>query len=421
MAGGFAGGLAQGIGSGVTMMQNKGLMDLRKGIAERDAEEHGWKKEDRDKAAASEAEWKLATSNELMSFRTDGSGQPMDIAAPQQSMAMKPLTERPTYGMQGIKMFAEGGLVQATNDVFAGRGAPSDTAGLSAAAPQQQAQPQQQAVNPENMTQELTRQMLSTDLLSNPDKLSRLSAIAEAHGMGDKFKPFLERAYGAKKQGLIDGGMLLMRGQVDEAIDALAKGGVKLEDRPTPADPKNPRMWNINISGAGEKTMDIADLLQTTLDVDKFLKHQMDRSESEGKRNVSDARVDRQKSLVRVDNARIGKLGEEVKSIKEERKAGGLGGSGPGKRPSDAQMVEYLYENKIVDTKEEGWKQVKTKGDSSQSEWRKSLITASIKNGMSPTEAAKEIDSFLGQSEKSTAAPPASAVRKFNPKTRRFE
>ncbi|WP_143860930.1 hypothetical protein [Nitrosovibrio sp. Nv4] len=415
-------------------MNQKGLMDLRQGFADRDAAEHEWKKADRDKAAASEAEWKKATSAELMTFRTDGSGQPMNAAAPQQPVMMDPGFKRmPGFaqgGLVSLKRFAEGGVVQIPDEAFAGNDAAAYQVGglAQASRPQQQQQPQQQQeIDPANMTQELTRQMLGTDLLSNPDKLNRLSAIAEAHGMGDRFKPFLERAYTAKKQGLIEGGMQLMRGQVDEAIDSLAKGGIKLEDRPTPADPNNPRMWKINISGAGEKVMDIGDLLQTTLDVDKFLKHQMDRSESEGKRSVSDAQVRNYDSSVRdndasvrVRNAQVGKLGEETKSIREERNSGALGGRG-GKLPSDAQMVEYLVEKGIVDSPAEGWRQVKTNGDKSSEAWRMSLIEANVKAGMSTAESAKDVDAFLAQSGQGSPAPKAGAVRKYNPRTGGFD
>ena len=412
---GFAGGLAAGFGAGVNAGGDIKMMGIRQGLAgleaekgARDAEEHNWKKEDRD----AKSKWKSPIAETLMMFRTDGSGQPMDIAAPQQSSVLLPATERPTYG------FAAGGLIQATDDVFAGRQAPSSMGGLTSA-PQPQ-QPQRERlpdITPDNVEQELTRQMLTTDLLDNPDKLSKLTAVAEANGMGDKFKPFLERAYTAKKKGLIDGGMQLMRGQVDEAIDSLAKGGIKLEDRPTPADPKNPRMWKINISGAGEKVMDIGDLLQTTLDVDKFLKHDMDKNESEGKRNLSDARVDREKSMVRVNNARVGKLGEETKKIRE-----GVGEDGDiTKLPSQAALAEWMFKNGVAKSKPEAWEKVKTLADKSPSAVRQDMIEASMKNGLSASEAAKDIDSFLAQSGQGAPSPKSGAVRKYNPRTGGFD
>jgi hypothetical protein len=127
---------------------------------------------------------------------------------------------------------------------------------------------------------------------------------------------------------MIDGAMQLMRGQVDDAIDSLRRGGVKLADRPEPADPNNPRLWKINIEGVGEKVMDIGNLLQTTLDPDKFLKHDLEKSVAQGKRNVSD-------SQVLVNNARVGKLNAETKNV---GKTGGLGG--PGKLPRVVRTVE---------------------------------------------------------------------------------
>src|SRR5687768_9810539 len=163
MAGGFAGGLAQGISSGVGLMNQKGLMDLRKGIADRDAEEHerkaeehGWKREDRDKAA-------LTISG--LADIADGGVGPIDISAPQQPVMMDP-------GFKRMPGFAQGGLIQATDDVFASGGAPSDVAGLSSAPPPQQ-QPQQAQAEQLNPSQRITKAMMETDLLSNPEKLSK--------------------------------------------------------------------------------------------------------------------------------------------------------------------------------------------------------------------------------------------------------
>jgi hypothetical protein len=438
---GFSGGLVAGFGAGVSAGKDIKMMGLREQYAgmetekaARDAEAHGWKKDDRDKAAANEAEWKKATGAELMTFRTDGSGQPMNISAPQQPVMMDPGFKRmPGFARGGLvslkpRGFAEGGIAQIPDEAFSGNApAAYQVGGLAQVAQRPAPQPQQQQaeIGPDNMTQELTRQMLSTDLLSNPDKLSKLSAIAEAHGMGDKFKPFLERAYGAKKQGLIDGGMQLMRGQVDEAIDSLKRGGITLQDRPTPADPKNPRMWKINISGAGEKVMDIGDLLQTTLDVDKYLKHQMDSSESEGKRNVSDAHVRYYDSgvrdndaSVRFRNAQVGKLGEETKSIREERSAGGLSDSRINKLPAPAATAEWLVKNKVYDNHKDAFNAVKTLNDKSPAAARQGLIEAAMKSGASINEAAKEVDAFLDQPGQGSPEP---KVRKYNPRTGGFD
>ncbi|WP_143860922.1 hypothetical protein [Nitrosovibrio sp. Nv4] len=404
-------GLAQGISAGVGLSKQLGQMDLDKQYAGRlqnaDAtaeEQHAWKKEDRENALKSLGGFAdMVDGMSTPSFRTDGSGQPMNISAPQQSMALKPLTERPNYGMQRMRGFAEGGLVQATDNVFAGRRAPSNVGGLSDLQQvQSQAQPEQPQQAQENLspTERITRAMMETDLLSNPDKLSKMHAYAEMNGFGDKIKPFLERAYIAKKNGLIEGGMFLARGQVDEAIQALAKGGIKLQDRPEQVDPSDRTKWKININGAGEQVHDIRELLSTTLDVEKYLKYGMDKNESEGKRNVSDSSVRDNDASVRVRNAQVGKLGEEMKSIREERNSGALDGSTGriSKLPAPVATAEWLVENGVYDNHKDEFNAVKTLHDESPAAQRMALIEAGMKSGMSPAEAAKDVDAFLAQS-----------------------
>jgi hypothetical protein len=337
------GGLTSGAKAVMDIKNSNKYLDIYQQYADQSALEHKQKQEDRDRATKPEEVLSgLADiadgGTKPLSFRTDGSSMPMNSAPAQESVALRPMTERPNYGMGIIKGYAQGGLATLDDGVFSG-GVPPSSVGLSAMAQPQQPQPQQaqQAPEAETLTpqQRITKAMMTTDLLSNPDKLSKMQAFAELHGMGKAITPFLERAYTAKKMGMIDGAMQLMRGQVDDAIDSLSRGGVKLADRPEPADPNNPRLWKINIEGVGEKVMDIGNLLQTTLEPKDFLKHDLAKSESEGKRNVSDSAVKVNESIVRVNKAREGKLGAETRNV---GKTGPLGS--PGKGPRVVRTVE---------------------------------------------------------------------------------
>ncbi|HEY6044698.1 MAG TPA: hypothetical protein VIU43_07350, partial [Nitrosospira sp.] len=333
----------------------------------------------------------------------------------QDPVMLKPLTERPTYGMGAIKGYAQGGLVSLNDGVFSG-GVPPSSSGLTALAapqpPQQQAQPQQQPQE-EQLTpqQRFTKALMTTDVLSNPDKLSKIQAIAEMNGMGKALTPWLERAYAAKKSGMIDGAMQLMQGRVDDAIDSLRRGGVKLADRPEPADPNNPRLWKINIEGTGERTMDIGDLLQTTLDPEKFLKMDLEKNESQGKRNVSDSQVRENDARVRVSNAQVGKLGEETKSIRAERSAAGLAGGPPlAKLPAPVATAEWLVQKGVYPDHKSAFAAVKTLNDKSPEAQRQELIKARMQGGLtSLSDAAKEVDEFMtqeGSKEPGQGTPP---------------
>ena len=130
--------------------------------------------------------------------------------------------------------------------------------------------------------QEIVKQMLFGNLANDPDKLNAIHAAAVMHGLGDKVTPWLEGMYKAKKRGIFDGAMNLLNNNVDAAIDDLKRGGIMLEDRPVKVKPDDPNdhQWKINISGAGERIMDVKNMIGSTMDADKFLKWQNDMNES---------------------------------------------------------------------------------------------------------------------------------------------
>lgn len=424
----FTDGLTSGLTTGMNIKNSKRYADLYQRYADQKDEELSLKRKQMDQELTPEQFFSSFADAidglQTPSYRSDGSSAPMNVAPTPQSVALKPVSERPGYGMAGIKGYAEGGLIGLGNGVFNGGAAPSSM-GLSDVAPQpQQAPPPPQ----ENLTpqQRIAKAMMTTDLLSNPDKLSKLAAFADMHGMGKVITPWLERAYTAKKSGMIDGAMQLMQGRVDDAIDSLAKGGMKLADRPQPADPNNPRLWKINIDGVGEKVMDIGDLLQTTLDPKEYLKHDLAKSESQGKRNVSDSQVRANDARVQVSNAQVGKLGEETRTIKAERGAttgGGLTGSTLAKLPAPVATAEWLVQKGVYPDHKTAFNAVKTLNDKSPAAQRMELIKSVTQGGMtSLADAAKEVDEFIGQQGAgSTPTAAAPKVRKFNPKTGKFD
>ncbi|SHL43471.1 hypothetical protein SAMN05216428_102397 [Nitrosospira sp. Nsp11] len=335
LAGGMANGLASGLQIGRNIKHQGGLMDLENKRYELDKEKFQF---DKDKIKNG---WQMvgdlltpAGGGAALQFKTDGSGQ---IADPQQSSALLPPEQRPDYGIRGFasgglamldsryvnggifknanmggglssskpKGFAEGGVARIPDAAFAqaGLGTPRQMQSLNSEQPssmslgdfdrqqkaqRQQLQQSQQAQEPEQLSpqKKLMKAMVSGTL--DADKLDQISMVFHQMGIGKEMTPWLERAYSAKKSGLADGVMHLMRGQVDEAIPFLKRGGIELADRPTRIDGNK---WKINIAGVGEQEMDLGDLLQTTFDPEKYLEHQLKRNESEGRRGVSDAQV----------------------------------------------------------------------------------------------------------------------------------
>lgn len=335
--GALAGGVAQGFNATRQMMNQSKYADAYEKAAAIDEEKHGWAKEARDKVEADADTWKKGIIGAAASGTAGGAplipistpaagfnnqlGNTSGLIAPQNTFM---------YAGQGVPTgpgYAQGGLVQIPNQVFSGQAPGAYQAGGLASPPQQAPQAQQPPQQPpekENLTinQQLTKALLTTDLLTNPDKLNQALAIAEAHGAGNIVKPWLERAYAAKKSGMLDGAQELMRGQVDDAMTSLARGGMKLEDRPVKVnDDPNDHHWKFNIAGTGEKVVNVANMLETTLDADKFVAAQQKKAELADKARETDADIDLKKSQAeyyrgarseqaRAAAARYGRLGD---------------------------------------------------------------------------------------------------------------
>lgn len=312
--GAFAGGLAQGYNTTrQTINQSKYANAYEKNM-QREQERY-----DKEKAAETDTINGIANMAQvgptMLPTTIAGTPQTAPAAAPGTAfnnqlgnigfMQQQPMINTAFSGRPG---YAAGGLVQIPDQVFAGQPQGAYQAGgLSSAPVQPVAQPTPQPAQPAAQpapqedpedakltpNQRLTKAIMTTDLLSNPDKLNKAMAIAEANGMGDRVKPWLERAYKAKQGGMIDGAMNLLNGDVDSAMENLSKSGMKLEDRPRKAKPDDPndQNWIFNISGSGEQTLNVGDLLSRTLDYHKFQEHQLKSKETDAKVRETDADI----------------------------------------------------------------------------------------------------------------------------------
>jgi hypothetical protein len=414
MSGGFAGGLASGLSNGMQLYNQKkyydGLNQYREDL-NTIREENATTKAAGKKASSSEDEdgfWNTIAPI----FKTGGSGSAASAAPQQQPVMIDPNFKRmPGFAKGGLvtlepRRFAAGGMIP--DAVFSGNapaayqaGSLASVQGPAPAQPVRQAQPEE----PINPRQEIVKQMMFGNLANDPDKLNAIQAAAVAHGMGDKITPWLEGMYKAKKRGIFDGAMNLLNNNVDGAIDDLKRGGISLQDRPVKVNPDDPNdtRWKINVSGTGERIMDVKNMIGSTMDADKFLKWQNDMNESTGKRNVSDSQVLENQSNIKVNDARVGKLNEETKNVRAER-SGGLSGAGLGKLPAPAATAQWLVQNGVYPDHKTAFNAVKTLNDKSPAAARMELVQSILKGGMvTPEEAIKQADQVMSAMGRSTA------------------
>jgi hypothetical protein len=376
--GAFAGGMAGGLSQGMQLKNMQQRTDMAGKEADMKAEEHGWKKEDRAKMQ----NFYERMGNEItpVSFRADGGTNNLTAAATPQSFALKPLAERPSFGaapgglggsamgsaVSGLKgaasglmgagkgllggaagllsKFADGGMVDLDEEFVRNTG-PSATQMPDPQAMQQQpAQPAQQ--QPASAKENMMRAMWDGNAMQDPDKLTQVARIAHEEGVGNLIVPWLEQAYAAKKSGKVNGVMKLLQGDVDGAIDDLAKGGMKLADRPTKVndDPEDHK-WKINIEGSGEQVMDLHQLLATTMDPDKYREHHFSRKDKDrehGLKQNEDARKERETTA---DVGLKGAQAEYYKGAKTNEamaRAGKYGRDGSGSGTAKEHMDRVL-------------------------------------------------------------------------------
>ena len=304
--GAFLGGAAQGAQAGMSMMTSKKYADAYGKNAELAGEKQGWERDARAKAeaglssAADSLEKYGAQKASLMTTPSMNQGQvPADPNAmyndPDLASGMKFGSGFPQTG------YAQGGLVQIPNQVFQGNPQGAYAAG-GLSRPQQEApveqsqqgQPQQQVAPDPNMSaaERFSKALMNSGAMNDPKALDDVMKIATAHGLGDQMKPFLNNYYAAKERGMVDGAQSLMNGQVDGAMESLARGGLKLDGPPVKVKPDDgaDHNWTFSIGGKSQ-TMNVADMLARTVDFGKFRDYQMKQREQTDREKGTEADI----------------------------------------------------------------------------------------------------------------------------------
>ena len=111
----------------------------------------------------------------------------------------------------------------------------------------------------------LIKAMLTTDVLDNPEKLSKMAVLAADHGMIKEASHFSDLATKAQQRAHVEMFQSLMMGNVDRAIDMAKRSGTPFADRPVKESPSNPNdyQWRVIYEGSPEAVIDAKNLFET--------------------------------------------------------------------------------------------------------------------------------------------------------------
>jgi hypothetical protein len=310
--GGLAQGIAEGMNMGMQWRNQQRSLDLQdryqarlEQADARDAEVHEMRK-DQYQSEKAIRDRRNAALQEIAQFTTQAFQQPQQAQTP-----------------QAPGMPQQGALAPTVQQV-------PEQAGSLAAVPQTPPAPAQPIEKP--------GQVLAQGMVTgaySPEMLTNIANIFAKHGLHDEGVKYMEQAYTAQKRGMTQAAMALIQNNPGAAVDTLRQGGMNIKDMPVKVKPSDPNdhNWKINIDGQGEKTINVKDLLQSTMDPDKFF-------EVEDKKRKAGLEERKQSNDDRQTNAYIGLL--KSKSVLAEANAdkadrAGLGGLRPS-RSSEAQI-----------------------------------------------------------------------------------
>ena len=295
--GGFAGGLAQGINSGMQLHFQGQQMERLKKRDERDAELDDLRKDQ----YTSEKEVRDRRNNalrDIAAYHSSINGE----SAPPESGSAPMQTPAPQAGLAANTSMPQASAVPGT---------------LAAATQPQQ---QQEEIPPAKI---LEKGMVTG--MYSPKALTDIANIWAKHGLQEEGIKYMNQAYDAQKRGGVRAAMAFMQNNPGSAAEALKGGGIEVEGLPVKVKPDDPNdmNWKINVKGQGEQTINVRDWLKATMDPEEFFKAE-DRRVKEQNDMAMDER--RQKNVERKTDAEIGFL--KSRSQLAEARAENPGGTG---------------------------------------------------------------------------------------------
>lgn len=343
--GGLAAGLSQGIQNGMMLANQRDMMELRKQEQgrlakqdERDAEIHELRKDEY--ASAKEIRNRRNTALSQIADYTSKVLGGTQVAAPTTPNIQDP--NAPAFGapaqpqtpssIQLAGPIPSGGLSMNAPAAPFAEGNPAGA--LTPAIPQ--AAPQQEPIKPAKV---LERGMVTGAY--TPKMLTDIANIFAANGLHEEGIKYMNQAYTAQQRGAVQVATAFMQNNPEGAAQALQQGGIELEGLPEKAKPNDPSdmNWKINVKGAGERTINVRDWMQSTMDPEKFFERE-DRLRKEKREADLDER--KYKLDERKTNAQVGYLRDrgalaQASADKADRYEPGGGGL-KASRSSEAQI-----------------------------------------------------------------------------------
>lgn len=318
--GGLAQGLAEGMNMGMQWRNQKAYLDLQKQHQDRmdkadvrDSEIHDMRK-DQYQAEKDVRDRRNNALQEIAQYTTQALQQPQQAPAPQAPGTPQQGTLAPTMQQ-----------------------APEQAGAL---APTPQIQPPEPEQRLEKPGMVLAKGMVTGAY--TPEMLTTISNIFAKHGLHDEGVKYMNQAYTAQKTGMTQAAMSLMANNPGAAVATLKQGGMNVTDMPVKVKPNDPNdhNWKINIDGQGEKTVNVSQLLQSTMEPDEFFKEQDRKRKADLEERKFGLDEQKQNNDTRLTNAQIGLLKSRSNLAEANAdKAGraGTGGLAPS-RSSEAQI-----------------------------------------------------------------------------------
>lgn len=391
MAGGLFGGLAQGIGAGANIAFQKKYLDMQKDYQDaqkagdqRDAEVHA--------AKMDELNYQKAQRDKVDNAMTEVAS----YLNPQPQQVPEPVQAAPGLG---------GNAAVPVSD-------PRAPGLASTQAPLQPQQPQM----PPNVA--IQKAALTSDFLSNPDKLNGVASIFAKHGLTKEMMPWLNQAYQAKKSGIVDAMGQAIAGNGAGAAAALRQGGIPVEGDLQPAN-KDGSVWT-GMVGGKQQTFDVRKL-GAMADPVNYLNSLDAKPEQEAKLRKLNADADSATA-----NA------QESRAKAKVYASGGMGGGRGGGSGSGPKVQKTVETNQgIVAVMSDGSQKL-LKGEDGKPMFGTSnlkIAAGLIGKTLDPLgdnkDIADRVTNVAGQLGGGNTAAPANAssnpVRKFNPATGKFE
>lgn len=233
--GAFAGGLAEGLRSGMDMRMRQQYADRKERSDERDAELH--------RAKAGRANLQAEKRKRLQAANAE-------IASGWQRSRPDPSVPRQPFPPGLASVSTRHPVIADTRATGA-----AGLASLTGHKPEKR----RAAMAPDEM---IGRRMLTGNLPEDADELTRMANIYKKHGLLEEMTPWMNKVYLAQKKGIPDALHSLLTGDARKARQILGKSGIMLAADPVPlrGTARQQEVWRFQLEDGEEREIDLKEL-----------------------------------------------------------------------------------------------------------------------------------------------------------------